>query len=90
MLNYTQYTKNKARIENIASKHAYDDSTDSVDREGILKMKEHIISQLEIGKKVEMEHNMGEDEAIKIALDHLDETPDYYTKLGQSGLIDEI
>lgn len=37
--------------------------------------------QLEIGIKVEMEHTTNEDIAKKIALDHLAEIPDYYTRL---------
>ena len=42
--------------------------------------------QLEIGIKVEHEHTEDEDKARKIALDHLDEKPDYYTKLKKAGL----
>jgi len=37
--------------------------------------------ELEMGKKVEMEHTDNPDEAEKIAKDHLKEVPDYYTKL---------
>ena len=42
--------------------------------------------QLEIGIKVEHEHTDDEDKARRIALDHLDEKPDYYTKLKKAGL----
>ena len=42
--------------------------------------------QLEIGIKVEHEHTEDEDKARRIALDHLDEKPDYYTKLKKAGL----
>ena len=44
--------------------------------------------QLEIGRKVEMEHTSDPDEAEKIALDHLLEPghEDYYTKLKAAGL----
>lgn len=41
----------------------------------------HIMAQIELGKKVEKEHTSNEKEAIDIALDHLDELPDYYTRL---------
>lgn len=41
----------------------------------------HINSQLEIGIKVEMEHTSHKDVAREIALDHLMELPDYYTRL---------
>ncbi len=37
--------------------------------------------ELEAGIKVEMEHTEDEDEAKKIAQDHLDEDPEYYTNL---------
>lgn len=37
--------------------------------------------ELEAGIKVEMEHTEDEDEAKKIAQDHLDEDPDYYTNM---------
>jgi hypothetical protein len=40
-----------------------------------------LVKQLHKGTKVEMEHNMGKEEAQKIALDHLEEFPDYYTRL---------
>lgn len=40
-----------------------------------------INSQLEIGIKVEMEHTSDKDVAREIALDHLMELPDYYSKL---------
>jgi len=42
--------------------------------------------QLEIGIKVEHEHTEDDDKARRIALDHLDEKPDYYTKLRKAGL----
>lgn len=42
---------------------------------------ESIMAQLEIGIEVEMEHTDDQDIALKIALDHLNERPDYYTKL---------
>lgn len=42
---------------------------------------EDILSQLEIGIEVEKEHTMDPDLAREIALDHLNELPDYYTRL---------
>jgi len=39
------------------------------------------IRQLEMGIKVEMEHTTDKKIAEKIALDHLREIPDYYTRL---------
>lgn len=42
--------------------------------------------QLEMGIKVEHEHTEDEGKARRIALDHLDEKPDYYTKLKKAGL----
>lgn len=42
---------------------------------------EDIISQLEIGIEVEMEHTNNKDKATEIALDHLVEFPDYYDRL---------
>lgn len=43
--------------------------------------KEHIQDQLSKGIKVEMEHTSKYDVAKEIALDHLAENPNYYTKL---------
>ena len=36
--------------------------------------------ELKIGTKIEMEHTLNKDVAKKIALDHLKEYPNYYTK----------
>lgn len=43
--------------------------------------KQHILSQLDQGIKVEKEHTGDRATAKEIALDHLSEDPDYYTKL---------
>lgn len=40
-----------------------------------------IKKQLEIGKKIESEHTTDIDKATEIAMDHLSEFPDYYTRL---------
>ena len=54
-------------VSSIAKKHGVSD--------------EQIKSQLKIGIKVEKEHTDSNIEAAKIALDHLVEDPQYYTKL---------
>lgn len=43
-----------------------------------------VTKQLAIGQLVEMEHRMGRDQATKIALDHIEEDPFYYTNLSIS------
>jgi hypothetical protein len=42
---------------------------------------EDIKAQIEMGKKIEMEHVNDEKLASEIAMDHLEEIPDYYTRL---------
>ena len=42
---------------------------------------EQIEKQIEMGIKVEMEHVDSRELAAEIARDHLDEIPDYYTRL---------
>lgn len=42
-----------------------------------------INDQLKKGVKVELEHTTDPDKAREIALDHLNELPDYYTKLAK-------
>lgn len=50
------------------------------------KSEDHIDKQLKIGISVEMEHTNDRKTAEEIARDHLDEDPDYYTKLNKAGL----
>lgn len=57
----------KLSVEDIAKKH--DVSIESIE------------SQIKMGKKVEMEHVDDSDLAEEIAMDHLEEIPDYYTRL---------
>ena len=45
--------------------------------------------QLEIGLEVEMEHTKRKRIAKEIALDHLTEIKDYYSRLVEAGLVDE-
>lgn len=42
---------------------------------------EELVDQLEMGMRVEMEHTSDMQAAMEIALDHLNEFPDYYTRL---------
>ncbi len=48
------------------------------------------INQLSIGTQIEMEHSNDDEVARSIALDHLAEDPDYYTKLVRAGLAKEF
>ena len=60
------------RLEDIAQKHKVD----------ILSIQKELIKGIE----VEKEHTSSEEEARKIAMDHLAETPDYYSRLLRAGL----
>src|SRR5690554_1858432 len=57
---------------------------------------EDILDQIEKGIKVEREHTSDEAEARLIAMDHLVELPDYYTRLdkmeeeGKKDLVEEL
>ena len=46
-------------------------------------------SELDIGTKIEMEHTNDPAEARKIAQDHLNENPQYYSKLIAAGLAEQ-
>lgn len=59
--------KGHKSVEEIAKKHKVSPSS--------------IQKQLEMGMKVEHEHTTDDDEAMDIALQHLDEIPNYYSKL---------
>ena len=71
----------KKTLTQIAQKHSYNGSTDSVSPEKITKMKMFLSKQLEKGIKVEMEHTKDKGKAKEIAMDHLFEDPSYYNKL---------
>jgi len=88
MLNYQEHIQFYARIEKVIGMHTVENSIKDSDL--IREMRIRILLNLDIGMKVEMEHKEGEAEAIKTALDHLEEDPNYYKKLGKSGLIDEF
>lgn len=47
---------------------------------------DHIMKQLRVGIRVEQEHTSHRDAAMEIALDHLGENPNYYTKLTKAKL----
>lgn len=70
-----------ASIFDLAKKHAKDKSTEKQSPERIAKMLNHLTQQLIKGLKVEMEHTEDIDKAKEIAMDHLAEDPNYYTKL---------
>jgi len=50
----------------------------------------HVMDQLLQGIKVESEHTSDEQTAREIALDHLNENPNYYTELAKVGLEEKI
>lgn len=68
-------------LHDLAIKHSYDDSRDTTSKGAIKKMYTHLKSQLEMGIKVELEHTNDEKKAKEIAMDHLSEDPNYYSKL---------
>lgn len=69
-----------AKLRDLARKHVKQNDKGS-DKDKIEEMIKKLKTQLSKGIKVEMEHNMGKVEATKIALDHLEEFPDYYDRL---------
>lgn len=48
-----------------------------------------LMKQLEVGIAVEAEHTPDPEVAQEIAMDHIAEDPEYYTKLVKSGVVDE-
>ena len=67
LLNKNENLSGNMTVADIAKKHNVDADV--------------IRAQVDIGKEVEKEHTDNEDEAVRIALDHLFEMPDYYDKL---------
>ena len=49
-----------------------------------------INKQLKIGIPTEHEHTKNNKLAKEIALDHLEENPNYYSKLDKAGLVDDV
>jgi hypothetical protein len=68
-------------LYDLAAKHVEDKTVKKQSPERIAKMLMHLTQQLIKGIKVEMEHTEDVDVAKKIAMDHLAEDPNYYTKL---------
>jgi len=68
-------------LKDIAIMYTYDDNTDSLDKDELSRMISHLEDQLLMGMEVEMEHTNDELIAREIAMDHLAEDPNYYTKL---------
>jgi hypothetical protein len=66
-INETDGLSKHMSVDDIAKKHGV-----SVDQ---------VKDQLKMGMKVEKEHTDSHKEAVKIAMDHLVEDPEYYTKL---------
>jgi hypothetical protein len=73
---YPYLTEN--RLIDIAKKHVGEDSDDKTK---VQKMYELLDDELSVGINVETEHTKSKKKAEKIALDHLEEIPDYYTRL---------
>lgn len=69
-----------ARLRDIARKHVKETNQGSY-KDKFEEMIKKLKNQLVKGIKTEMEHKMGKLEATRIALDHLEELPDYYEKL---------
>jgi hypothetical protein len=65
----------------IAKKHTKDKTVKTQSPERIKKMYQHLSKQLEKGLKIESEHTKDKTKAKEIAMDHLAEDPNYYTKL---------
>lgn len=68
-------------LEDLAKKHAYDDSKDSTSKDKINKMLVQLKNQFDKGMKVEREHTKNLSKAKEIVMDHLSEDPNYYSKL---------
>ncbi len=66
----------ESRLMDIAKKHSDGDSEKNVQ-----KMYELLDDQLKLGINVETEHTKSKKKAKEIALDHLQEIPDYYSRL---------
>ncbi len=70
-----------SNLFDLAAKHVEDKTVKKQSPERIAKMLTHLTQQLVKGIKVEMEHTDDIEIAKEIAMDHLAEDPNYYTKL---------
>lgn len=68
-------------LMDIAKKHSKDKNAKTQSMERLKKMFEHLSKQLSKGIKIEKEHTKDSKLAHEIAMDHLAEDPNYYTKL---------
>jgi hypothetical protein len=80
--------KNKLKSEKLSIEEQLDKAVPSVD--DLIKKygEQKVLKQLNIGIKVELEHTNNLPTALKIALAHLGEDPNYYTKLKKANLED--
>lgn len=72
--------KKKKNEDDIPGGLADKDNPDTLSKQHKVDKKK-ILQQLKMGIKVEMEHTNDPKKAAEIALDHIKEDPDYYTKL---------
>lgn len=77
-------------LQDIARRHAYDDSSDSTSKEKIQRVYNDLKQELKKGIKVEKEHTSDVKRAARIAMDHLVEDPKYYSKLSKIGLEENL
>jgi hypothetical protein len=68
-------------LQDIAYKHVGGSKKDEKIKLKISKMIDHLSKQLELGVRIEKEHTKNTNLAKEIAMDHLFEDPNYYTKL---------
>lgn len=80
----------KKSLEDLAKKYAHEGKNPPYPKEEMLKIYAHLKKELKMGIKVEKEHTNSEEKAKEIAMDHLAENPDYYSKLDKAGLADEL
>ena len=71
---------NKSWLQSLTEAYLSEKSLEDLARKHDVSVKS-LEKQLEMGIEVEKEHTSDEDEARKIALDHLEEVPEYYSKL---------
>ena len=71
---------NKSWLQSLTEAYLSEKSLEDLARKHDVSVKS-LEKQLEMGIEVEKEHTSDEDKARKIALDHLEEVPEYYSKL---------
>ena len=78
--------KNKLHSEKLSIEEQLDKPTITVDELMSQHGETKVLRQLELGIQTELEHTNDLQTALKIALAHLGEDPNYYNKLGKAGL----